>query len=220
MSILIDRNNGQNYSENIVNPALSFNSGTWTVASGTGTTTLDVSTMFQGDSSLKIENTAPANNIIATNTIQDTTINIDGDYKLSWFVKKNIAQEVRSGAVLVYKNAALLDTQTFTIGSTDLELDINDTWLRFQSDTEYTLTKGDIITFQIRLDGVSTSELTTFINVDAFMLNMAGRNNTIAPQYVEPNGIVKRLDDLPDLPTVDGNYQLSVSSGVYTWVSV
>ena len=219
MAIQVDRNNGQNYAENIVNPALSFNEGTWTIASGTGTSILNTNDVFLGSSSLKIENTDPANNIVATNASQDTDIDIADDYQISWFVKKDIALEVREGAILIYKNAVLLDTQTFSIGSTDADLDTNE-WLRCQSDTVYTFAKSDTITFQIRLDGATTTELTTSLFVDGFMVNQAGRNNTIVPNYVQPNATINRLEDLPDLPTGDGNYQLTVASGVYTWTTI
>lgn len=186
MAIVIDRANGQNYAENVVNPALSFNDGTWTVASGTGTAVLDTNDIFLGSSSLKIENTVPASDIVVTNSSQTTTIDVADDYQLSWFIKKDISLEVREGAILIYKNAVLLDTQTFSIGNTDADLDINDTWLRFQADVDYTLAKSDEITFQIRLDSSGTAELTTFIYVDGFMLNRAGRNNTIVPFYQTP----------------------------------
>jgi len=52
------------------------------------------------------------------------------------------------------------------------------------------------------------------------MVNQAGRNNTIVPNYVQPNATINRLEDLPDLPTGDGNYQLTVASGVYTWTTI
>lgn len=221
MAIFIDRINGQNYSENLVNSALSFNEGTWTVASGTGTASLNNVYNFEGVSCLKIENTVPASDITVTNADQDTTLDKEGNYKLSWFCRKDIALEVREIDVLIYKNAVLLDTQSFSIGNdTDAVLDINDTWLRFQSDTEYALVKNDVITFQFKLKGATTAELTTFVYIDAVMLNLADRNNTIAPYYVKPNETLNRLNDLPDLPTGDGNYQLTVSSGAYTWTTI
>ena len=52
------------------------------------------------------------------------------------------------------------------------------------------------------------------------MLNISDRNNTITPNYVETNEKLNRLSDLPDLPTIDGNYQLTVASGVYTWTTI
>lgn len=217
MAILIDRVNGQNYAENVVNPALSFNGGTWTVASGTGTGTLDTTNPFLGSSSLKVENTDTANDIRVTNASQDSTIEYAGDYQISWFAKKDIAQEVRSGKILIYKNAVILSTQSFSIGSVTASDDINDVWLRFQADTVFTLAKSDVITFQIEVDGVTTSEPTTFMLFDGFMINKAGRNNTIAPNYVQPNDTINRLINIPAPPTADGTYQLNVASGVYTW---
>ena len=220
MGFEIKRKNGDNYADNIVNPALSFNTGTWTVASGTGTAMLDADNVFQGEKSLKIENTTPVSSITVTNSSQDTTIDIAGSYQLSWHIKKNIAQEVREGAVLVYKNTVLLDTQSFTLGSTTEDEDDNDTWLRFQGDQTYTFIKGDIITFQIRLSGATTTELTTALYVDGLMLNQAGRKNSIVPDYVIPKDMINRLENIPAPPTADGNYQLTVASGVYTWTTI
>jgi len=186
MAFLIDRINGQNYADNLVNSALAFNDGTWTVASGSGTASLNTNHFVQGDRSLRIENNTPASNITVTNSNQTTEIVAPSDYQISWFLKKDIALEVREVDVLIYKNAVLLDTQSCSLGSTNADEDINDVWVRFQSTQSYSLTKGDDITFQFTLRSATTSELNTFIYVDALMLNLAGRNNTIVPNYNNP----------------------------------
>ncbi len=150
--ILVDRINGQNYADNIIDSVLLFDSGTWTVASGTGTVTLIASDSFVGDRSLFIENNTPASSITVTNSTQSTVIPVSDDYQLSCYIKKEVGSEYREGAILIYKNAALLDTQSFTIGSEDSDLDIDETWVRFQADNSYRLAKDDVITFQFRLD--------------------------------------------------------------------
>jgi hypothetical protein len=185
-----NRQQGQNYSENIVNRALFFDEGTWTVASGTGTVSLDSNNYFVGTKGLKIQNNTVGSNLVVTNSNQDTEIvGAGGNYKLSFYAKKDRVDEIRSGAVLIYKNAVLLDTQTFSIGSETTSDDINNTWVRFQSNTEYALTKGDIVTFQFRLDSATTAELTTTIWIDGFMLNLAERLNAIAPNYNKPTSL-------------------------------
>jgi len=188
MAHVVNRINGQNYADNIANPALTFETGTWTVASGSGTVVLNADNYIEGESSLRIQNNTPASDIIVTNSDQDTAIPTAGDYQISWFLKKDIAEEVRVVDVLIYQNAVRLDTQTCTLGSTDADEDINDTWVRFQADQNYNLGKGDDITFQFTLKSAITAEITTFVYVDGLMVNKAGRGNTIVPSYVKPIG--------------------------------
>jgi len=178
MAIKVDRLNGQNYAENIVDELLMFESGTWTVASGTGTASLDTNNSFVGSSSLKVENNVPASAITVSNSTQETTIATVDNYQLSWYIKKDIAEE-REGSVLIYKNAVLLDTQDFSITETD-------EWVRFQGGQSYALGKGDVITFQFKLKSATTTELTTYIYVDGVMVNKAERGNTIVPFYTRP----------------------------------
>ena len=54
------------------------------------------------------------------------------------------------------------------------------------SDTQYTLSKGDDITFQFRIDGNGTAELTTFLFFDGVMLNLNERRNIMPPLYSLP----------------------------------
>ena len=183
MAFAIDRLNGQNFADNIVNSALYFDTGTWTVIQGTGNVILDGNEALSGNKSLKITSTTPSTDVLVSNAVQDTNIVLSGDYQLTWFAKKNIAEEIRGGAVLIFQNGAPLDTQTFEIGSTVAEDDINDTWVRFQTDTNYNFTKGDVITFQFGLSAATTSQSSIFINIDGVMLNKADRNNGISPAY-------------------------------------
>jgi len=187
MAIKVDRINGQNYAENIVDNLLLFDSGTWNIASGTGTATLDTNNVFAGDSSLKVQNNTPIEALTATNSVQSTIMPSTNKYHFSFYVKKDVALEVISGAVLVYRNAVLADTQSFTIGNGVSELDENDTWIRYQNDKIYSFDKGDDITFQFRIDSLVTTELTTKLYFDGVMMNLDKRNNTIVPLYNKPN---------------------------------
>lgn len=196
MAVLIDRYNEGNYGENIVNSALSFNSGTWTVASGTGTATLNTDNYIEGQSSLLIQNNVPASAITVTNSSQTTTIPTTGTYKISWFAKKNIALEVRELDVIVYQNGSPLATQTCTLGSTNADEDVNNLWQRFQSSVIYSFSKGDAITFQFSIKGATTSELTTFVWVDALMINLADRGNLIVPNYIKKDEVPEILNRL------------------------
>ena len=187
MAIRVDRINGQNYAENIVDNLLLFDSGTWTIASGTGTASLDTNNVFAGDSSLKVQNNTPASSLTASNSVQSTIMPSTNRYQLSFYVKKEIALEVIPASILVYHNAVLVDTQSFTIGSADADFDDNDTWIRYQNDKIYAFDKGDDITFQFRIDGYVTAELTSKLYFDGVMMNLAKRNNTIVPHYTKPN---------------------------------
>ena len=220
MAFQINRLNGQNYAENLVNDALSFNDGIWNISSGTGTASLVFSDYIEGNTSLRIQNNTPVSDITVTNSSQDTIVPTDGDYQISLFLKKNIANEVRTVDVLVYEDSVLLDTQSCVLGSTDASDDVNDVWQRFQLDQNYSFSKASVITFQFVLKGVATSEPTTFVYIDALMLNIADRGNTIVPSYVKPNSELNRLSDIPAPPSADGNYQLNVLGGVYTWTEI
>jgi hypothetical protein len=220
MAFKIDRRNGQNYAENIIDPLLLFDEGTWVTASGTGTASLNTTYNFVGDSSLKIENNVPASDYIVTNSVQSTFIPAPNDYQLSWYVRKDIALEEREGAVLIYKNASLLDTQTFTIGSTDADLDNNDVWVRFQSDTIYSLTKNDIITFQFKVTGVTTTELTTFFYVDGLMLNLGERGNVVAPLYSKPVSSLTGIQLFGSYNYQDDGTSSVTTAAIDTWYNV
>lgn len=208
MAIKIDRQNGQNYAENIANSALSFNSGTWTVASGTGTSTISPSTYFEGVSSLRLQNNVPASDLTVTNSNHTTVIGIDGNYQISLHLRKDVALEQRQLDVLVYQNAVLLDTQSCLVGSADADLDDNDEWVRYQLGSGYALNKLDEITFQFVLKGTATAEPTTIMFIDALMINPAERGNLIVPYYappietvtVEPVNYVE-VNSLSDLPS-------------------
>lgn len=186
MAVLINSDKGRNYAKNVLSPVLNFVSGTWTVSAGTGTATRFKNVVFSGEQSLKLENTDPVNDLIVSNTNQDSVIKDTGNYQLSWYCLKADALEPISGKVMVYKNAAFLDTQTFTLGSADADLDIDEKWQRFQSDTEYSLLADDVITFQFVINGSATVKPNISLWFDGIMLNKANRQNITAPLYNPP----------------------------------
>jgi hypothetical protein len=185
--ILLDRDYGKNYADNIVDYLLSFNeASTWTAASGTGTAVRDVDVVFAGAGSLRINNTAPTTDLVVTNSVQSTAIVASGTYQISAYFRKNEPDEIISGAMLIYKNAVLLATETFSLGSETTADDVNGVWQRFQTNNNYSLIKGDVLTFQFRLDGkVGTLLTDTTLWVDGVMVNAAERENFIVPAYTE-----------------------------------
>jgi hypothetical protein len=184
MAFQINRRNGQNYAENLVDPILFFDSGTWTIVSGTGTSALNDTNYFVGSNSLKLENFTTTTPLVSSNSTQSTEIGKTTDYQLSWYLKKTNALQEVTGNVLIYKNAALLDTQTFSIGSTVADEDVNDVWQRFQADANFSFTDKDVITFQFTLNQLAAENAVLFI--DGFMLNEANRSNIIVPFYTKP----------------------------------
>lgn len=209
---------GQNYADNLIDYLLTFNeASTWTAASGTGTATRDLDNPYQGTASLKLNNTAPTTDLVATNSVQSSPMPFGGTYQISGYFKKAQPLVEISGAMLIYKNAVLLATEEFTIGSTVADDDVDDAWVRFQTSNNYSFVKGDVITFQFRLDGIVGTGLTdTDLWVDGIMINNAERQDFAVPVYTIP----ERLSKIPLPPTADGNYQLTVLSGVYTWTEI
>lgn len=210
---------GHHYSENIVSQALTFNNGTWTVVSGRGTASLNANTVFAGTHSLYLQNNDPVKDVVASNSNQSTVIETSGNYQLSLYARKDVPKEARSIEVLVYQNNVLLDTQRLTLENINFGVDtisVDNVWQRYQADREYSFKKGDSITFQFVLNGTTTLEATTSVFIDGFMLNKAERNNAIAPAYTQP----QRLKNVPNIPTLDGDYKLSIVNGNASWVLI
>ncbi|NRA92165.1 MAG: hypothetical protein HRU26_05675 [Psychroserpens sp.] len=192
--IQVKRNNGQNYADNILNRVLYFDAlQTWNIT-GTGTAILDNTVVFSGNSSLKLDNTDPTINLVASNSDQDTIIKVNGSYQFSCYLRKNDALEVYTGKIEIFKNAILLDTQTFSLGGDNTDeyenKDYNDEWVRFVSDQNYSLLKSDVITFRLTLDGISGYVgSNTSLWFDGMMLNLADRVNFMPPAYTIPSEI-------------------------------
>lgn len=194
MAFHIDRSNGQNYAENIVDPLLLFDNGTWTTAGGTGTVLLNSDSVFVGDSSLRLENNAPTADYTASNSVQSTLISVTGDYDISWYCLKTIAEEIVNGEVLIFKNAALLARETFGVGNLDPVFDNNNTWVRFQAGVSFQFNSGDVITFQFKVAPSTTVQPTTVLFFDGFMVSAKGRLNKIVPEYNKPT--MATLEDI------------------------
>ena len=188
MGIIVNRQAGQNYSDNIIDPLLAFNDNqTWSVSSGTGSASLDTNVVFEGLSSLKILNTAPTTDLVITNSTQKMLIPYDSDYGFSFYMRKDEVDEFMTLELNVYQTAVLFDTQTFVLGSETTADDINDKWVRFVIDTDYSLTKGDDITFTLTLKGkVGTALPNTTVWLDGFMFYDKQRLNSMPPYYVRP----------------------------------
>ena len=221
MAILIDRINGQNYADNVVDPILFFSTGTWTTVSGTGTSLLNVANAYTGVSSLRLENNVPASSYTASNSVQSTEASYDGVLKVSWFAKKTISTEVVNASVLIYKNAVLLQTDSFSIGSTDAAIDKNNVWQRFQTDLNIDVSKSDDITFQFRIDPSTTAQATTSIYFDGFMVNEGGRDNTIVPAYTKPLNLIAGTQLFGSYMALDQINEYPVTTTVIdTWYNV
>jgi len=192
MANLVNRQNGKNQAENIIDYLLTFESAqTWTASAGTGTAILDNTVNYWGTNSLKIENTAPTTDLELTNSVQSTVIDTGGKYQLSWFVRKDDALETYSGHIEIFKNAVSYNTQSFSFGGDGsdeyVNKDYNDVWVRFISNIELDFAKSDVVTFKIQLDGiVGYTDPSTTMWIDGLMLNLNERVNFMPPNYVPP----------------------------------
>ena len=209
---------GANYSDNIIDPLLAFDvNQTWAIPSGSGTASLDTNNPYVGVSSLKLTNTDPVNDLTATNSSQSTIIPYDGEYMPSLYLRKDEALEFMTLEFQVFQNASGLAVQTFVLGSEDSDTDVDGIYKRFNTNVIYSFTKGDEITFTFTLKGKAGTLLTsTSIWIDGMMLESMNTSNMFPSEYSKPD----RFKNLPNLPTADGNYQLTVSSGDYTWTEI
>lgn len=202
---------GNNYADNIIDPDYTFDEvQTWSVTSGIGLCNTDTNYAFNGLMSLKIENTAPTADIVVANTSLSTTFNrkLD-DCQLSFYLYKDDASYEYTGEVKIFKNAVLLDTQTFT-----LEDSQDEDWYRFVTDDVYSFATTDVITMTFQLDAIAGHGGTSKLWIDGIMLNVTNdRLNFAPPMYTLPN----TNGSLPALPTSDGTYILEVDSGSYSW---
>lgn len=218
MSDISKRIYGKDYADNIIDELLQFNrSQTWSITSGTGAASIDTNNLFEGFSSLKIQNTAPTTDFKITNSVQSTVIKNINNYNFSLYLYKDEVDEFFELDVEIFKGLTLIGTESLTIGSETPEEDVNKKWIRFMSPNQYPLEKGDEISFTFTLKAkAGTSLLSSTVFVDGMMLNECNRISQIVPTFTKPN----RFKDLPNLPTGDGNYQLTVLDNVYTWTEI
>ena len=186
----VKRQNGQQYADNVIDSLLDFEADqTWTV-NGTGTALMDNALAYAGARSLRLENTAPTTDLVATNSVQSTALTLGGDYQLSCYLSKNDAGQAYSGSIEIFKNAVTYNTQTFTIGSDGSDEDNpdhNNRWVRYVSDETLTFNKSDVVTFKIQLDGITGYVgASTVLNIDGLMFNQNDRGNAMPPLYSRP----------------------------------
>lgn len=214
---------GINYADNVLDNFLTFNSvATWAVSSGTGASSHEDTWVFEGDRALLINNTNPINDIIVTNSDQNTVIaNKTGDFMLSMYLRKEEPLEQFTGEVQMFKNAVLLDTQAWTLGNNTATEDEDGVWVRFMSDTVYSLVTGDVITFKFQLNGMPTTILTqTKLWIDGLMLNNTERLDAVPPIYTPPKEDfieINRRDVVTTYNAVDGDsIWANASGGTFT----
>ena len=221
MAVRIDRF-GNNYADNLLSYKMLYdNTDTWTVNSGTGSASTTLGNAFVGDRCLKIQNTDVVNDITVTNTTHATTINSTMTCGLSFYLYKNQALQAVIGNIKIFKNAVLLDTQTFTLGTNNVDTDEDSVWVRFMSDQSYNFIKGDVITFTFTVDGIAGSPLGTLdLYIDGMMLYQMNRNNYVTPIYTRPISIepiqmfgVYNYDD-------DATGTTPISLTTNTWIHV
>lgn len=187
---------GKNYADNIIDPLLSFDtSQTWTTT-GTGSAVLDPNTFNTGVSSLKIINTDPTNDLVVSNSSQNTTIAVDGNYRHSFYLSKSEVDEFLTLEIETFVGLNPFNTQTYVLGSETTELDVNDKFVRFVSDVDYNLTKGNEVSFVLTLKGkAGTSLINTTIWVDSMMLEKVSTDNFMPSTYKNPVNTIKRLEE-------------------------
>jgi len=182
--IQINRN-GKNYSENVIDPILYFNHNeTFSVTSGTGTASLDSNISYFGDSCLRIEKTSGVTNLVVTNTDQSTTIDNPGKYGFSCYIRKTSSGHA-TGNINIFKNTALISTQAYSVSTEDV-------WLRYLSDFEMDLVKGDVITFTFELAD------TTAVLFDGMMIYNKERNQEAPPVFNYDSSVIlqKNITDV------------------------
>lgn len=194
---------GQREADNIIDPLLGFNSdSTWTVT-GTGSASVSVNQYFSGSGSLYIENTDPTNDLTASNAVQSTVIPKDGSYWFSTELFKTLADTEITGEIEVFKGLVSFDVQEFSIGSTTTEDDKNNQWVRYVANQPYDFTKGDIITFTIKIDGIlGFVNPSTFLYWDGVKLESNDRGNYYPSGYSNPIHEVYRVKESSTSPSV------------------
>jgi hypothetical protein len=170
---------GTQYSDNVIDPLLSFNTPqTWNVTSGTGSATISTDSSFEGQTCLKLENTDAKNDLVVTNTAQNTVITASGSYGLSFYLNKKTAVNT-VGNVKIFKNGVLLATETIP------NFDALNTWLLFTTEDKYNLAKNDIITFTFQMDGDGVTSVKALL-IDGLKLFKYSTNQLIPTFYTKP----------------------------------
>ena len=223
MGVEVTRAYGKEHRDNLVDDLLSFNvAQTWSNTSGTGTASLDNNILFEGVSSLKIINTAPTTDLVVSNTTQSTIIPFDGNYGVSFKMRKDEVDEFMTLELITFQNASPLTAQTFVLGSetTADDLLVNDLWIPYTINTQYPFTKGDDITFTFTLKGKAGTILpTTTVWIDGMQLESLETQNAMPSTYTKPtpSGLVESFGvyDYGDLTTTGTPIQLTLADTQY-----
>lgn len=174
---------GKHYRDNVIDSLLEFNRPqTWTTT-GVGAASLDTDLFFQGSGSLKLLNSDPENDLLASNSSQSTIIAMASDYRYSFYMLKSEVDEFMTLEVTLFQNAVPY-AQTYVLGSETTDLDVNDKFIRFTSDDNYSFSKGDDITFTFNLKGKSgTSLVSTSVWIDGVQLEAVKTDNVMPSEY-------------------------------------
>ena len=193
------------YADNIVARELTFNTLTdvWTTI-GTGTAIIDNTRAFEGNSCLKITNTDPVNDLTVSNSAQITVIPVNGKYDFAFYLFKKQPLHVFNFDVQIYQNAVLLGTVSFEFGTLDSSTDIEEQWQRFFTNKDYSLTKGDRITFRFIVKGSVTGLVSVELAVDGFMMYNKNRLQIQAPLYSKIEASTLNEQILQDLKNEKG----------------
>ena len=90
-------------------------------------------------------------------------------------------------------------------------------WARFIANQPFAFSKQDVITFSFKINGIpSYTSSFSGMFIDGIKLERNAANNLFPTAYIAP----ERLKSLPAPPSVDGDYKISVVSGVVTWTTV
>ena len=191
---------GKNYSNNLIDSLLSFNTtSTWSVSSGTGSAVCSTDYAFDGLQSLKLNSTALGSTFIATNSVQSSIIPRDGVYGLVVSIRKDHRLQPITLKVNIYKNAVLEYNTEFTIGNAlDSSLDDNDIWVRFMTETDLSFVATDEITMTFEQKSMTSALTETTVYIDGIHLYSKDNADTLAPLYVKPFEANKDLQDITD----------------------
>lgn len=173
---------GNNYSGNLIDDYLTFNSsGTWIVV-GTGSASHSSDHAFEGTQCLKIQNTAPTSDIVATNNTQNTTIKLKtASCGLMFYLYKESDSDIFSGSVEIFKNAVSLGVENF-----ELAADQDAQWYKFITKNTYDFVLDDVVTFKFTFNGDVGFTGTKTLYVDGMHLYDKKRLDTAPPLYEAP----------------------------------
>lgn len=170
---------GTQYSDNVIDPLLNFNTPqTWSVTSGTGSATISGDYAFEGNKSLWVQNANGDNDIVISNSVQNTVIPVSGSYGLNLYLLKTENKNI-SGKVKIFKNNVLFATESFA------NFSLLNKWVLFTSSKSFVFAKDDIITFTFQIDGEVNSSIKNLF-IDGIKLYRQQTQQLTPPFYTKP----------------------------------